>query len=102
MSRRSLDKVISYFNTAIRLTPKLAVPYINRGNVYVAKGDYELAIADYTKALEFDPKSAVAHNNPGLGLFQGRQGGGRSTGCREVPENRDGPSEESILGISTA
>ena len=33
--------------------------YINRGTAYQGKGDYDHAIEDFTKALAFDPKSAL-------------------------------------------
>jgi tetratricopeptide (TPR) repeat protein len=33
--------------------------YFNRAGAYAAKADWDRAIADYTKALEFDPKSAT-------------------------------------------
>ncbi len=40
-----------------------------RGNVYYSKGDYDRAIADYTKAVELDPKDAVTHNNRGVAYY---------------------------------
>jgi len=43
--------------------------YFNRGDAYDAKGNSDLAIQDYTKALEFDPKFAAAYNNRGLAYF---------------------------------
>jgi len=39
--------------------------YYNRGNVKYRKKDLEGAIADYDKAIELDPKYAVAYNNRG-------------------------------------
>ena len=33
--------------------------YFNRAGAYEAKADWDRAIEDYTKALEFDPKSAT-------------------------------------------
>jgi len=43
----------------------LAVSYYNRGLGYGAEGDYDRAIADYTKAIELAPKFAKAYNNRG-------------------------------------
>ena len=37
--------------------------YYNRGNAYGKKGDVDLVIADYTKAIELDPNYAEAHYN---------------------------------------
>ena len=36
------------------------VAFINRGGAYQAKGDFDRAIADLDKALQLDPKSALA------------------------------------------
>jgi tetratricopeptide (TPR) repeat protein len=36
------------------------VAFINRGGAYQAKGDFDQAIADLDKALQLDPKSALA------------------------------------------
>ena len=44
----------------------LAIIYNNRGNAYVAKGQYDLAIADYGEALKDDPQYARAFNNRGV------------------------------------
>jgi tetratricopeptide (TPR) repeat protein len=40
--------------------------YINRGNAWFSKSDYDKAIADFTKAIEIDPKDADAHYNRGV------------------------------------
>ena len=40
--------------------------YINSGNAYYAKGQLDLAIQDYSQAIEVDPKCAVAYTNRGL------------------------------------
>lgn len=44
---------------------ELAKVYNNRGNVYGRTGAYDLAIADYTKAISIDPKNATAYYNRG-------------------------------------
>ncbi|QWR76146.1 tetratricopeptide repeat protein [Candidatus Magnetomonas plexicatena] len=40
--------------------PKTAIDYVKRGNAF-KKGDINMAIADYTKAIETDPKSGIAY-----------------------------------------
>jgi tetratricopeptide (TPR) repeat protein len=48
----------------------LAIAYYNRGHAYTAKdglaGDYERAIADYSEAIQLDPKYALAFYQRGL------------------------------------
>ena len=46
--------------------PKDAEAYINRGNAYSKKGQYDKAISDYSKAIEINPKYADAYINRGL------------------------------------
>jgi tetratricopeptide (TPR) repeat protein len=45
--------------------PLDAEAYKNRGNAYLAKGNLDGAIADYTKAIEIKPKDADAYNSRG-------------------------------------
>src|SRR6516165_6133159 len=42
-----------------------AAAYTNRGNTYIAKGDYDRAIADQDEAIALDPKLAAAYVNRG-------------------------------------
>ncbi len=60
------DRAIADYNEAIRLDPKYAIAYNNRGIAYRAKGDNDRAIADYSEAIRLDPKYAVAFNNRGI------------------------------------
>ncbi len=39
---------------------KASAEHMLRGNFYLDNGDYEAALAEYTRALEYDPKSWVA------------------------------------------
>ena len=50
------DKAIADYDQAIRLDPKYAMAYNNRGHAWYAKEEYDKAIADYDKAIELDPK----------------------------------------------
>src|SRR5262249_59042002 len=50
-----------------RINPKDVAPLINRGIVYYSKkGQYDLAIADFTEALKIDPKEINALINRGI------------------------------------
>jgi tetratricopeptide (TPR) repeat protein len=52
-------------NKAIEINPKYAMAYYNRGIPHSNKGQYDKAIADYTKAIELNPKYAGAYVNRG-------------------------------------
>jgi tetratricopeptide (TPR) repeat protein len=56
------DLVIHGFDKVIHVTPTVAA-YNGRASAYDIKGNSERAIADYTSAIELDPKSAVAYSN---------------------------------------
>ncbi len=40
--------------------------YLNRGNAYHVKGQYDQAIAEYTKVIEIKPMEAMAYYNRGI------------------------------------
>jgi len=50
------EQAIRDLNHALHLQPKHAAAYSYRGQHDYKQGDYEQAIADYTTALELDPK----------------------------------------------
>jgi tetratricopeptide (TPR) repeat protein len=49
----------------IQHDPKDVVAYHNRGDAYGLKGDFDHAIADYSKAIEINPNFAPAYNGRG-------------------------------------
>ncbi|MBA7715772.1 hypothetical protein ES703_124830 [subsurface metagenome] len=49
----------------IELKPKFRGAYHNRAAAYLKKGDYDRAIADYTKMIELDPKWALDYTYRG-------------------------------------
>ena len=51
---------------AIRLDPKDAIAYYNRGRAYANKGDHDKAIADYTEAIRLKPEVAEAYYDRGV------------------------------------
>ena len=57
---------IAEFNQAIKLNPKYAEAYYNRGNIYNNQGKYDLALAEFNQAIKFKPKYAKAYYNRGL------------------------------------
>ena len=48
------------------MAPGNDAAYYNRGTAYINKGDYERAIADYSRALELAPEYVAAYYNRGL------------------------------------
>ena len=58
--------VLGDLSDAIRLAPKNAFLYYNRGNLYAMRNDYQRAIDDYTRAIELDNHLAEAWYNRGL------------------------------------
>jgi tetratricopeptide (TPR) repeat protein len=42
----------------IRLDPNFAWAYNSRGNAYLAKGDHDHAVADFSEAIRLAPKFA--------------------------------------------
>jgi lipoprotein NlpI len=63
------ESALADFNEAIRIDPKYATAYDNRGDVWKAKGDYDRAIADYTEALRVDPQFVTSYNSRGYIQF---------------------------------
>ena len=55
----------SIWTHTLRLNARAWAAYTNRGNAYNDKGDYDLAIQDYTKAIELTPDDAEAYYNRG-------------------------------------
>ncbi len=47
--------------------------YVNRGNAFYDKNDFDTAIADYNQAISLDPNDAIAYNNRGLAYKQKRE-----------------------------
>jgi len=59
--KKELDNALGDYNEAIRLDPKQAQVYSNRGNVWSAKKEHDKALADYNEAIRLDPKYALAY-----------------------------------------
>jgi tetratricopeptide (TPR) repeat protein len=50
----------------IRLFPRDAAAFFNRGSAHLSKGDIDLAIADNTRVLQIDPGYATAYYHRGI------------------------------------
>ena len=72
---------------AIEINPWYDWAYSNRGGVYIVKGQYDKAISDCNKAIEINPRYAMAYNELYLKVvFKGK--GGVSTGRLLAAVNR--------------
>src|SRR5215467_10136509 len=60
------DRAIVAFSDAMRLDPKSALAFTNRGVAYERKGDMDRAIADFSEAIRLDPNYALASSNRGI------------------------------------
>jgi S1-C subfamily serine protease len=63
---RDWKGAITDLDQAIRLNPKFARAYSNRGTSRYKLGDKQGAIADYTQAIRLNPKTTFAYYNRGL------------------------------------
>ena len=74
-SVENADQAIDNYSKAIKINPKFAKAYNNRGVAYIWKKKYYLAIADFSKAIELDPKNGKAYNNRAIVYsYQGETG----------------------------
>lgn len=56
-----LEGALQSFTWAIQQSPDFAPAYVARGTIYLAQGEYRLALADADVALEIDPANAPAY-----------------------------------------
>ena len=61
----AIDACTRELNAGRMSSHNLSITYNNRGLAYFHRGDYDLAIADYSQAIRLDPKDAYSHNNRG-------------------------------------
>jgi len=60
------DKALSDFNWAVRIDPKFAIAFSDRGMIWMLDGAYDAAIYDLNEAIRLDPSNSKALNNRGL------------------------------------
>lgn len=65
LKRKAYDDIMSDLDMAIKLSPRSAVVYYNKGNVYVDMQDYTSALSAYGKAIELKSDMGEAYYNRG-------------------------------------
>jgi tetratricopeptide (TPR) repeat protein len=88
-----LDSAITEFQKAIDLDPKLAVAFVDLGEVFIEKHDYAAAVPPLKHALELNPKVEGAHQLLGYALLA------QGYAAEAVPHLEKG-GDESALGIA--
>src|SRR6266511_3402834 len=66
INNRDYDRAIAALSEAIRLDPKSARAFANRGIAYGKKGNNDRAIADFDEAIRLNPNYAQALGNRGF------------------------------------
>jgi tetratricopeptide (TPR) repeat protein len=64
-----LDAAAAEFQKATELDPKLAVAFVDLGDVYIEKRDYAAAIPPLKRAVELNPSLEAAHRLLGYALL---------------------------------
>jgi tetratricopeptide (TPR) repeat protein len=52
---------VAKYGVSDQVTPKTAGTYLDRGILFASRGDYELAILDFTEALNINPELSAAY-----------------------------------------
>ncbi len=73
MMKKQFDKSMTELNEAIRLDPRDALAYTNRGWLWVLKKEPDKAIADLNEAIRLNPRDIMAFRNRGGAWMMKRQ-----------------------------
>ena len=80
----NLDEALADLTEAIRLAPRQASLWNNRGHVWDLKGEYENAVRDYSEAIRLMPSYATAYANRGLARLAADQCDAAVADCTEA------------------
>ncbi len=84
LGRKEQAESIADFDKAIELNPKFVKPYFNRGVRKADDSDYDGAIADFTKGLEFEPNNIAALERRSSAFISKYQGGASLEGIDDL------------------
>ena len=61
-----IDACTSLIDSGKQTPQTLVIAYNNRGNAYVAKGEYDRAVQDYDQSIKLNPNYSRTFNNRGV------------------------------------
>jgi len=64
------DNAIVEYGEVLKLAPNNTEALVNRGSAYSEKGEFDLAIADCTKAIEIDAENIFAYYNRSIAFLR--------------------------------
>lgn len=67
------DSALKYYNITIAIEPEYEQTYLNRAWLYYMQGDFNQAIADYTKVIEKNKQSVYAYASRSNVLIDNKQ-----------------------------
>jgi len=66
----TLPEALEYLEQQIQLNPREIANYNDRATMWFELGNYDSAIADYTRALRLNPNLASVYNSRGIAYFR--------------------------------
>jgi tetratricopeptide (TPR) repeat protein len=64
------DEALSALEMAVKLDPNFDMTYVYRGNVYATAGQFDLAAAEYSRALAINPANGLARDGLAMARSQ--------------------------------
>jgi len=64
-----VDEAIICYTEAIRLYPHFADAYYQRGQLFLGRGDYIMAVDDFDAVLELNPQNVAVYYERGVGRY---------------------------------
>lgn len=64
-----VDDAIICYTEAIRLYPQFADAYYQRGQLFLGRGDYALAVDDFDAVLALNPQNTTVYYERGVGHY---------------------------------
>lgn len=66
----SMTEIVADFDKVLDLSPRMAIAYFNKGNLYLSVNDYTSALSAYNRAIELKPDFGEAYYNRGYVYFR--------------------------------